>query len=512
MAKGRAPNIIIVTTDQQRCDSLSCYGSSFTSTPHLDRLASEGITFDRAYCTNPVCTPSRASIFTGKMVSGHGAWNVGTALPLDTITIGHRLGAAGYRTHYIGKAHFQPFGLWPSTLEDDALRMESRECWEEKYPQFNGPYYGFDTVELALGHTLFGLAGHYGVWVRDQVSAEKFAGYRSGTARGGYGFGCEAVDWDLPLRLHNSVWTADRTIDFLERESQKSPFLLAIGFEDPHHPHALPRDYSDRLDESKVPLPRYREGELDDKPSHFNAAHRGQLETAPTRGAFSMAGQGEGADYSQVTEEQARLGRSYYYDMVRIIDHEMGRILGCLDRLDLSDNTLIVFTTDHGELLGDHGIWMKGPFHYEELVRVPLMLRWPAGLEGGHRSSAISSLVDITPLCLAAAGLEIPPEMDGLDVLPYLRGEASSPRESAVVECIDDPHQLRLKSIVTADRKLTWYCGRDDGELYDLELDPGELVNRWNDSSYADEKSKLLGRLLTEMERLEMRCERYCYA
>jgi arylsulfatase A-like enzyme len=506
------PNIIIITTDQQRTDSLSCYGSTFTHTPHLDRLAAEGVLFERAYCTNPVCTPSRASLFSGRMVSSHGAWNVGTAVALDEVLISHRLGAVGYRTHYVGKAHFQPFGLAPADSFAAEMRTESRQGWEELYPQFRGPYYGFETVELALGHTTFGIAGHYGAWVKEQATEAEFAAWSTAESRGGYSYGCEAKDWDLPLRLHNSVWTAERSIDFLEHLDAEQPFLLAIGFEDPHHPHALPRDWPDRLDPAAVPLPAYSEGELQDKPPHFLEAHRGELESSEIRGDFWVAGQGVGADYSSVTPEQARLGRAYYYDMVRLIDAQMGRILECLERRGLSENTLVLFTTDHGELLGDHGIWMKGPFHYEPLVRVPMIARWPRGFSGGRRMDGLFSLADIVPTCLTAAGLLPAPEIDGVDAMSLLTGEANSVRDYAIVECIDDPAKLRLKTIVTEDRKLTWYCGHDYGELYDLASDPGEIVNRWNDAAYAADKARLMGALLGEMERLEQRNARYCYA
>ncbi|MCG9126497.1 sulfatase-like hydrolase/transferase [Candidatus Poribacteria bacterium] len=151
--KDLTPNILIITTDQQRTDTLSCYGSPFTDTPNIDRLAADGVCLERAYCTNPVCTPARASIFTGKYVSRHGAWNVGMNIPEDEPMISHRLSEVGYRTHYIGKAHFQPFGASPENS------IETRNN-TERYPDFQGPYYGFETIELALGHATYGIAGH----------------------------------------------------------------------------------------------------------------------------------------------------------------------------------------------------------------------------------------------------------------------------------------------------------------------------------------------------------------
>ena len=136
------PNVLIITTDQQRTDSLSCYGSAAVDTPHLDKLGAEGAVFRRAYCANPVCTPARASIFSGQYVSRHGAWNVGLKVPEDVPMLSHHLAALSYRTHYIGKAHFQPFG-------GGELSIESASDWEDRYGNWHGPYYGFETVELS---------------------------------------------------------------------------------------------------------------------------------------------------------------------------------------------------------------------------------------------------------------------------------------------------------------------------------------------------------------------------
>ena len=499
------PNILLITTDQQRTDSLSCYGSTFTDTPHLDKLASEGVCLERAYCTNPVCTPARASIFSGKYVSRHGAWNVGMNVPEDEPMISHRLADVGYRTHYIGKAHFQPFGA--SAEQSVEARGDTA-----RYADFHGPYYGFETVELALGHATYGIAGHYGEWVRAQVSEETFARYSRAKRLSAMGFGGGAHDWDIPLKYHNSVWTADRTIDFLTNHPAEQPFLLAVGFQDPHHPHCVPTEFEERVDPADVPLPDFVEGELADKPPHFLEARCGQLSKSKIRGRFAMAGQGGGADFRKVSENDARWGRAYYYNMVKIIDQQMGRILAYLDACGLSENTLVLFTTDHGELLGDHGLWMKGPFHYEQLVRVPTLIRFPAAIPPGQRAQALFSHVDIVPTILAAAGLPIPSDTDGVDAMPMLSGKQDNVRDSVLVECVDDPTGLRLKTIVTATRKLTWYCGHPYGELYDLEDDPAERVNHWDNPAYAPNKAQLIGAILEAMEPLEKRVERLSYA
>jgi arylsulfatase A-like enzyme len=251
---------------------------------------------------------------------------------------------------------------------------------------------------------------------------------------------------------------------------------------------------------------------LNDKPSHFLTAHQGQLENSTYRGQYPVAGQGAGADYSLVSENDARLGRAYYYNLVRLIDQQVGRIIDALDRSGLLENTFIVFLTDHGELLGDHGLWMKGPFHYEELVRIPLIISWPAGLPQGKRVQDLASQVDLVPTLLDAAGVDQPAGLDGISLLPTIRADQSPARDAVFIECVDDPGRLRLKTIITRGRKLTYYHGQSFGELYDLDQDPHEIINRWDDPLYSAEKHRLIARILDHLEPLEPRARRYCYA
>ncbi|MBD3422707.1 MAG: sulfatase-like hydrolase/transferase [Chitinivibrionales bacterium] len=501
------PNIIIVTSDQQRKDTLGCYGARYADTPNLDRLAENGIVCERAYCTNPVCSPSRVSLFTGQSVGRHGCWNIGVNTPQDTVTIAHRLRNAGYRSHYIGKIHFQ---AWHSPPE------HSREhCWHivpgskpnprPPQPLFSGPYYGFETIEWASGHTRMGLTGHYGEWVRGQVDEQQFASFARLHKITGASFGAEACDWDLPHHLHNSVWTADRTIEFLQRHDASQPFLLAVGFQDPHHPHALPKDFANRVTPDQTPIPSFQKGELLDKPPHFAQAQKGEYcyqgeddTTIDNR----LMGQLNGFDYSSVSIDDARLSRSYYYSMVNLMDEQLGRIFACLDKQGLAGNTIIIFTTDHGELLGDHGLWLKGPFHYEQLINVPLIIRWPDAK--AKRVNSLVSLADIAPTLLRRSGVAFGDrELDGVSQLPVIRGDADSVRRSLLVECVDNERDLRLKTIVTKDRKLTWYHGRKYGELYHLDTDPNEITNLWDEPDCCAERAQLLSELLGNLECLE---------
>jgi uncharacterized sulfatase len=470
-------------------------------------MGSEGVICNRAYCTNPVCTPSRVSIFSGQYMSRHGAWNVGVNAPEDTVMLPQLLESAGYRSHYIGKAHFQAAGAEAGKSE------ETQQGWQENYPGFTGPYYGFQSVELSIGHTEYGLAGHYGHWLRSLYTEDEIVEFNRIERVGDHDFGGEAYDWDLPVASHNSVWTADRTLAFLETHDADQPFCLAVGFQDPHHPHCVPRDFDDRVDPQAVPLPDYEDGELDDKPPHFAVTRAGKLEGSEWLGEYKMAGQGYGSDYAKPTESEVRHGRAYYHTMVKLIDREVGRILDGLDRQGLTENTIVIFTTDHGELLGDHGLWLKGPFHYECLVRVPLLIRWPAAIPAGTRIDGLVSLVDLVPTLLSAAGQEAPDFVDGVNALDRLRGEAVSGRQECFVEFIDDPNGLRLKTIVTDSAKLTLYEGHAFGELYDLLADPGEIRNLWDSEEHRSLREALRARIENGPVGGESRLEpRLCYA
>jgi arylsulfatase A-like enzyme len=503
--KEKRPNVILITTDQQRKDSLGCYGSDFVHTPNLDRLAREGVQFERSYCTSPVCTPSRASIYSGKYVSKHGAWNVGTTLSEEEACLPHLLKESGYQTYHIGKLHFQPF-LAPAEQSKETVPE-----WAKLYPEFTGPYYGFDQIEMCMGHTTNGVAGHYGDWVRKKTGTAQFPHESLASSS----FGGEAIKWDIPSGCTNTDWVRERTLAFLDEQvNVDQPFFLSVGFQDPHHPHALPDEYAQDLHPELMPLPQFTKGELDDKPPYFNEVHNGRWsKDHPLHGRYAMAGQGfDSYNYHEVTEEDARLGRAYYYRMVELIDQAIGDIMRSLDERGLTNDTIIVFTSDHGELLGDHGIWMKGPFLYEQLISVPLIFSWKGSLKVNKLNSDMISLVDLTPTLLSLCNLPIPEDMDGLDMSTVLQQGESSPRQAALIEHIDDPSKIRLKTVVTDRYKMTVYIGQSYGELYDFVEDSGEIINLWNNPEYMEIRQDLYGKLLLELENIEKRADRISYA
>jgi arylsulfatase A-like enzyme len=487
------PNILIVCTDQQRTDSLGCYGSDVVETPGFDYVAARGTCYTRAYCPSAVCTPSRVSLLTGQYVARHGVWNVGVNAGADVDFLSHRLGRAGYQTCLVGKAHFEAYGAGA----DESC--ESIAGYGAGYGEWTGPYYGFETAKLALGHTVWGMAGHYGAWLRERATAQEMADFEKLRPADGFReFGGNAYDWSLPTRLSNSVWTIDTAIDFLERQRDPTrPFHLFVSFQDPHHPHAVPNDFAGRVDPNTVGLPRHDPDELDRMPPHFRLAHEGRLKGSPYARRWPVSGQHDGFDYRDIPEASQRLARSYYYSLVKLIDDQLLRLWACLENAGLLENTLVVVTSDHGELLGDHGLWMKGPFHYQELARVPLLVMGP-GIAAGTVEDGVVSLVDVAPTVLALAGLQPETEMDGIDL-----AHQPPPDRTVLCETVLDWEGLICRTVVGRRHKLTWYANSPHGELFDLEADPEERNNLWADPAAGTVRADLLGRLIDHDTRMQ---------
>ena len=499
------PNIVLVCTDQQRTDTLSCYGSTFTQTPGFDRVARQGTRFNRAYCPSAVCTPSRASMMTGQYTMRHGAWNVGVNASDGAIFLSHRLAGAGYQTRLVGKAHFQSYSA------DAAASRESVKDYANGYGGWTGPYYGFDHVELALGHAAWGLSGHYGAWLRERVSPADIERFQTLVKPDNApDFGGNAYDGALPTRLTNSVWTAERAIAFLEHERRTDdPFFLFVSFQDPHHPHMVPTDYPNRVDPTAVPLPAFDPAEIDRLLPHFRAAHEGKLKGSEFARRWPVSGQHDGFDYRHVPEDAQRNGRAYYHTMVRLIDDQLVRLWDTLDRTGLTDNTLVIVTSDHGELLGDHGLWMKGPFHYEQLSRVPFLAMGP-GIARGAEEDSLVSLVDVAPTCLKAAGVPFDAaDMDGIDLANQQRVVG----DTVLCETILDWQGLICRSIIGTRYKMNWYAGHDYGELFDLAADPGEVRNLWSEPGGVAIRADLLSALADHDTRMQAsRNPRVAYA
>jgi len=480
------PNILLITSDQQHYDTLGSTNPRIR-TPALDRLGEEGVRFDRAYCPNPTCTPSRASIITGMYPSQHGAWSLGTKLFEDVPVVGDALAADGYATALIGKAHFQPLASRPG--------MESLECQPlmrdlDFWRGFHGPWYGFEHVEIARNHACESHAGqHYGIWMEENGLAnwrEYFDDWphvpekiRKRHAQ---------RHWPLPEKYHYSRWTAERTIAHVENSVREGrPFFTWASFLDPHPPYMAPEPWASMYDPADM-APGHLSGEEHAKnPPHFRLTQ----EKSPDFSAY-YEDQGIHGFHSHLRDEQElRKDIAIYYGMISFMDQQIGRILEALDRLGVAERTLVVFTTDHGHFLGQHGLIAKGAFHYEDMIRIPFLVRWPGQVPAGRVSRRLQSLVDLAPTFLAAAGVEIPGVMTGVDQLPAWCADRAC-RDHAIVENRHTYKNVHLRTYVNERYKITVYRQGEDGELFDLVEDPGEINNLWHEPQACELKRKLL--------------------
>jgi arylsulfatase A-like enzyme len=542
MAMASRPNILLVTSDQQHFSTLGVTNPTI-KTPALDRLAREGVRFDRSYCVNPTCSPARASLLTGLYPSAHHCWTIGVKLPEDVPTLGEHLRAGGYRSVLVGKAHFQPVYSAPGSDSLECMPvMRNLDFWRG----FHGPWYGFDRVETSRVHGGQATVGsHYAAWMEDNGLPEwrdYFTPWPEERSReeqyqprltgdgwivpGTYGetewladrqagleeekqrpSTHEGPAWKIPEEFHHSTWVAERSMAQIDAcVGAGEPFFLWASFYDPHRPYAIPDPWATMYDPEEMEPGTFVEGEFDDMPPH----HQRTREEKPDWSDYEEPGGRmlHGCSSHLHRREAMQKSMAKYYGMVSFLDHQLGRILDHLDRLGIAENTLIVFTTDHGEFLGQHGLTDKGPFHYEDMIRTPMLARWPGELPAGAVSEALQSQVDYAPTFLAAAGLAIPGLMQGVNQLPAWRG-GEAVRRHVLCENRHNPTKMHLRTLVNERYKLTVYRNRPYGELFDLQEDPEERRNLWNDPAAAEVKAQLLLELAhAEIEREPTRMPR----
>ncbi|OPZ19981.1 MAG: Arylsulfatase [candidate division BRC1 bacterium ADurb.BinA364] len=503
---GLRPNILLITSDQQHFSTLGSVNPKIR-TPALDRLAREGTRFDRAYCNNPVCSPSRSTIITGLYPAWHHCWTIGVKLPEDVPTVGGIFQRHGYATTLVGKGHFQPLASEP-----DQVSIESRPAlWDmEFWRRFHGPWYGFERIELTRGHTDESDVGqHYPIWLEEQGLAN-WRDYFERRDEAGNRIR-QTHSWTLPERFHYTTWTAERAIANMERHAGEGrPFFLWASFHDPHPSYLVSEPWASMYRPEEM-----EPGALDpDELQYSTPPHRKTQEAKPDFSEFKETPHMNFGYHSHRFDRQAfQKNMAVYYGMVSFMDSQIGRILDSLERLGLADNTLVVFTSDHGHFLGQHGLIAKGPFHYEDMIRVPMIARWPGRIPAGQASRSLQALVDYAPTFLDAADIAIPGMMQGASQLEAWQNPQVSARDHVIVENRHQPSAVHLRTYLDERYKLTVYRGRPYGELYDLQEDPGETHNRWDDPDYARIKSELFRNFLdAELRREPTRYKRIAFA
>jgi arylsulfatase A-like enzyme len=312
----------------------------------------------------------------------------------------------------------------------------------------------------------------------------------------------EQRTWDLPEELHHTRWVGERTIAQMERAAaEERPFFVWSSFFDPHPPYIVPEPWASMYDPRDMDPGQYLEGEFRDLPRHYQMSR----EESPDKSVYEEPkGSGLHGVHSHLhNEEELRKDMACYYGMMSFVDQEIGRIIDALDRLGMAENTLVVFSTDHGHFLGEHGLIAKGPFHYEEMIRVPFIVRRPGTVPAGRVSSALQSLVDLPGTFLRATGQPMPDWMQSMDQTPVWQGEADAVRDFVLVENRHNPTTMHLNTYVDDRYKLTVYRREELGEMYDLQNDPQERCNLWNDPAQAELKTRLLHKFVQALMKSE---------
>lgn len=426
------PNILLLYTDQQRWDALGANGNPEIHTPTLDCLAAEGINFERHFVQNPVCMPSRVSMLTGQYPSTLGILRNGVPVPAERVTLPRLLRNYGYTSANIGKLHFLPHAnrdhrdVHPDYGFDHLEISDEPGCYEDAYRAWvrrRAPGQ-LDAISVGLppaAHTWYRTMG-----IQDPVR-HPAAGGRSD------------VEGAIPFPGHegltHSAFVAERTIAFL-RQHRDRPFFCVAGFYSPHAPWVAPQRYLDMYDPGTLTLPSF--------PPELEARRAG----------------------AHCSDEQLRSARHGYYAMVTEVDDRVRQILSCLDDLGLAGSTIVVFTSDHGEWLGEHLRYGKGYPGHDCVSRVPLIVRWPSGISApGRTVSTLVESVDILPTLLECAGIPVPYHLQGSSLFPAFENRSLQDRASALTE---------MAGWITLRTERYRYVVEADGSerLYDLAVDP----------------------------------------
>lgn len=438
------PNILLIMSDEHSAEFSGVHGNSIVSTPTLDRLSREGVTFEQAYCSSPLCVPARMSFLTGKYVHREEIWDNGVPLRSDAITWAHRLANGGYETALSGKMHF----IGPDQ------------------------YHGFDEV-LASDETVCAKKIEVDFRWADEVSPRPNSRARFDAAGPGGG---THIDHDLAV-TRTCLEFLDRQATAASSGTERTPFLLCAGYNSPHFPLVAPEEFYSLYYPDAVDLPVAW-----NRPLEELGPHQQRLRTL-----FGLQG---------LTEEQVRRARGGYFGLISWMDHEVGLLVEKLEETGLIDNTIIIYTADHGDMAGTHGLWWKSCF-YEQAVHVPLVVRMPGGVGAGARRTELVSHLDLSATLLDLAGVSEqtdPSEnFDGSTLIPLLeagRVGTVAWRDHAISDYYAQASRNPMRMIRQGNHKLNIYHG-ETLELFDLVEDPYEMDNLAEDRGYRSARRAL---------------------
>ncbi len=453
------PNIIFIITDQQRFDTIRAAGYEYMDTPNLDRLVNEGVLFDQCFITAASCAPARASLFTG-----HYPHTTGILRNADRWTRGWTtdLQRAGYHTVNVGKMH-----TWPHQTQ---MGFDQRYVVENKDRYLEARWF-FDEWDKALR-------------ARGLVKQQREL-YRQ---RADYKESLGAFDWLLDEDMHPDVFVGDLATWWIRNYPRTEPLFLEIGFPGPHPPYdPIPRYAESYLAKPDLNLLPVTQEELDHQPPPFQSmrVHNHQVDHDSVHFLLSP------------TEQQRHRQRAYYLANVTMIDEKIGEILTALEETGYAENSIVIFTSDHGDCLTDHGHSQKWTM-YDLITRMPVIVWAPGRFEGGRRISGLCQQFDLGPTILELAGAKVDYPMAAKSLLPVLENaddQATCFRQAVFAEQARDGTLTDTDFVTmvrTRDWKLVHFLEETCGQLFDLKADPDEVNNLWNHPGHAEKQQELL--------------------
>ncbi|MES2415282.1 MAG: sulfatase-like hydrolase/transferase [Pseudomonadota bacterium] len=507
------PNFLLFITDQQRADHTGAYGNTVVHTPNIDALAGRGWLAEKCYVASPICMPNRGSLMTGRLPSIHGARHNGIPLPFSEVTFVERLRDSGYATALVGKSHLQNISghgpSWPRAT-DPVTSGEARKpepgrtdqewgpAWEQD-PSFDMslPFYGFEKVRLVINHGDTA-GGHYRRWLeKEHPEAAKLTGPANAIPTPDYALSAFQQAWRtrVPEELSTTSFVGSETSQLIEQFAKEDkPFFIQCSFPDPHHPFTPPGRFWDMHDPDDMQLPDSFHSEVTGPAPHLEWMHEQRNKGKAVKHTPAMFA---------ATERETREALALNYGSIAHIDETIGRVLAQLEKLGIADNTVVLFTSDHGDFFGDHQLLWKGPLHYQGVTRVPLI--WADPQAGAGKITNLCSTIDIAPTILERAGCVLHNGIQGLSLLPVMASGAALPRDEILIEeegqrtMFGFPGRTKMRTLQTSRYRLSVFEGADWGELYDLESDPTESRNLWEEPSAAAIRSDLLHRMAKSM-------------
>jgi choline-sulfatase len=452
----RQPNILLIMTDEHNGNVVGNAGDPYVNTPNIDKLAKNGITLENAYTNSPVCAPSRLSFLSGKYVSRVDMWHNWSWLPSNEYTtLPHLLNKQGYDSYLCGKMHFDP---------------TRRYGFEEYY--FESMYNKKFKRGIGWRRKINDLKSHEGF-------SKRLKNARIGNSK--------VLDHDRNVTKGVS--------NFLKtRSNQDKPFFIAAGYQAPHFPFVVPKEYYEKY-KGNVPLPKIPKNYFDELPLNYKHLRK----------AYNI---------EEVPKKNIRKAREIYYGMVEWVDNQIGQVLKALDESEVKDNTVVIYTSDHGENMGEHGLWFKNCM-FESAVKVPLIIRWPDRWEGGKRRKGACSLVDLSQTIAVLGKADTPLDWNGTSLVPWLDDSNYEWKNQAISQYYATKIASGFSMIRKDEYKYVYHPFPESGhqperELYNLEKDPNEFNNLANNPDYSDIIKSLHRELIREIgedpSSIELRC------